>query len=256
MPEGPEVSFLVWKLNTQFDNCYIREIEILSGRYKRHDNLIGYKSIIDDLPLKILSISNRGKYIWIKLENSWYAIITLGLTGSFTTHESDKHNHILFKLKCRKGNYKLFFNDLRNFGTIRFTQDYDIISRKLESLGPDPINEKVTWKMFKNQVNKFKNKKIGIALLDQKFISGIGNYLRAEVLYYSAINPHTKIEDIPEKQLRKLWKNIKQMMNVNYNLLKKGKHVNFAVYGKKHDPFGRTIIKEELGKRTIFYINN
>ena len=41
------------------------------------------------------------------------------------------------------------------------------------------------------------NKKIGELLLDQRFISGVGNYLRADIMYCSKIHPNTEIGNIP-----------------------------------------------------------
>jgi hypothetical protein len=43
-------------------------------------------------------------------------------------------------------------------------------------------------------------------------------------------------------------------MNHSFELLKKGKKIKFLVYGQKEDPEGNKVIREEMGKRTIFYI--
>ena len=62
-----------------------------------------------------------------------------------------------------------------------------------EDRGPDPIDEYTEFRqnVLDNLDNAAFNKSICETLLNQKFFNGIGNYLRAEILYRSQIPPFT-----------------------------------------------------------------
>jgi len=43
---------------------------------------------------------------------------------------------------------------------------------------------------------------IGVALLDQEILAGLGNYLKSEILYLTKTNPRALIRDLADKQVR------------------------------------------------------
>ena len=47
---------------------------------------------------------------------------------------------------------------------------------------------------------------IGLLLMDQNVVSGIGNVYRAELLFRARQNPHTPGRDVPEEVVRDLWR--------------------------------------------------
>ena len=47
---------------------------------------------------------------------------------------------------------------------------------------------------------------IGLLLMDQAVVSGIGNVYRAELLFRAGLNPHTPGRDVPEEVVRELWR--------------------------------------------------
>ena len=102
MPEGPEVKLLVIELNKILKNKVLFDIELLSGRYiKKPDN---FDNFINNLPLKIIEVKNRGKFIYFILENNWFIFNTLGMTGNWTIMENVKHNR-LKNLNLKKMKY-------------------------------------------------------------------------------------------------------------------------------------------------------
>jgi len=201
MPEGVEVSLLTKKIQ-KLKNCTISSITILGGRYSRHGEPKGFASIKQHLPLKIISIHNKGKFIYLTLEKQWFIMITLGMSGSIVIHPNpQKHDHIQFHTNC--GNF--FFQDMRNFGTIEFTNNPITLTNKLNKLGFDPLTDHITPSQFIALLGRFpENNKIGELLLQQKFISGIGNYLRADILYCAQIHPFTLIKNISPIHAKKL----------------------------------------------------
>ena len=69
--------------------------------------------------------------------------------------------------------------------------------------------------------NYFKDKKKDIKsfLLDQKFVSGIGNIYANEILYLSKINPKIPVKKLNKTQFKLLIKNSKKVL---LNAIKKG----------------------------------
>jgi len=105
-------------------------------------------------------------------------------------------------------------------------------------------------------------------LMNQKVISGVGNYIKAESLWYSRINPHVLVKDLSDENLVTLNKAILFVINKSYNEQgatiksyytfdgKEGSAVQgFVVYGKRKDYNGHNVIKETTpDKRTTHWV--
>jgi len=250
MPEGVEVKLQIEKLK-KLKNQSIQSIKILSGRYSRHSPPKNLKNIQKQLPLTIISINHKGKFIYITLSNNWHILITLGMTGKLTIHKTPlKHDHILISTN----KYNLYLNDLRNFGTIQFTNHHETLLKKLNQLGYDPLQEKISLPQFLAHIGKFKpNTIISELLLNQKFISGIGNYLRSDILFCSKINPLTPIINLSPITLKNL---LKCIINTTHNSYKKQKNKThkFIIYKQNISPSGNPVKKiKDSHNRTIWF---
>ena len=132
-----------------------------------------------------ITAQSRGKELSLQCGNVSIKL-TLGLTGYFTlvlTGKEPKHTQLFF---YRSDGYTLCFVDVRRFGKWIHSDNWNI------KRGPDPI---LQYQQFKNNIisNLHKavfNKPIYVILMDQQYFNGIGNYLRAEILYrLSNVNP-------------------------------------------------------------------
>ncbi len=179
MPEGPEVTLMVDKLRGRFVNTTLKKVIFVSGRYVRHGPPKRYKSFINSLPSKIQNIENKGKFVWITLDDNWTIWLTLGMTGHLQLRPT-KYERIKFETVKGKEESVFYLNDMRNFGTINFCPDPSVLIDKLNKLGPFPLVDKITKKQFINIVRgkRKQTDKIGDVLMDQRMISGIGNYIR------------------------------------------------------------------------------
>ena len=262
MPEGPEVKVLVKELNTKLKNKNLNNIELLHGRYLKKDP-DNYKKFIEELPLKILEIKCKGKFIYFVMEKNWYIFNTLGLTGNWTINDDLKHNNLLFSIN----DIKIYYNDMRNFGTFKFINDKKILEKKLKTLGNDILEKDFTKEYVLKILNNKKknNKTIVEILMNQKLFCGLGNYLKSEILYESKISPNRLLKDINEKEQLLLFKNIKKISKKFY---KEGSayktsltnielidNDNFSVYKKKKDINNYNVIREPTkDKRTSFWV--
>lgn len=270
MPEGPEVYSFGIEAYKYFNNVILKKIKILSGKYKRKP-FKNYSLLSSILPSKILSISTYGKILLIELEMNYFLIITFGMTG-FMTPNDIAHNHIKF---VTSKTTNLYFNDQRNFGNI-YILTGDILLEKLSVLGPDLLDNRTTYSIFSDRFNiykqKYPNKEIGLILLDQSFISGIGNYLRADILYYSKISPYRKLSKIMVSELKVLYNNAHNLIRyytsiqidtnvmIKSNLTYKLDHTPqdygrvFMIYGESKDIYGNSVSKDKFYGRSIYWV--
>ena len=98
---------------------------------------------------------------------------------------------------------KLVYNDPRRFGFIDIIENYKLLDKKFEKFGPEPLSLKFNSNyIFSFLKNKEKN--IKSFLLDQNFVSGIGNIYASEILYLSKINPMKKAKLLNKKEQKKI----------------------------------------------------
>ncbi len=84
----------------------------------------------------------------------------------------------------------------------------------LARLGPDPLNSAsdpdASAKMFE-RIRKRKTA-IGLLLMDQSIVSGIGNIFRAELLHRARVSPFRAGADVSDVELKTLWKDACALM--------------------------------------------
>jgi formamidopyrimidine-DNA glycosylase len=251
MPEAAEVTLMMQELKHEFDNCVLMQIHIHGGRHKKRGPPKHLKQLQLALPLKIRHITNKGKLGIFELDKGWSFTIVHGMTGhwwipetskGFRTMEgyqySPKYNHIEFVTTC--GHF--FFNDPRTFGfmTVYNPKDKtDTLGKKLKDLGPDLLKDLPRMKQtqFNELFARYRpNKVIADVLLDQRFVSGVGNYIRAEALYRAKIHPLTQLKNLTADDKKRLKKELIRVGEESYKCQKsKGLHkFKFKIYRQKH----------------------
>jgi formamidopyrimidine-DNA glycosylase len=214
--------------------------------------------------LKILSFNCKGKFIWFDLDSK-VVFNTLGMTGSWNNVET-KHTRI--KITTTK-NLILCFNDIRNFGTFQIKSKKDL-RKKLASIGPDMLFSPPSSQEFINIFRKKDSKNICDVLMNQNVVSGVGNYIKAESLWYSRINPHTLLKNLTDRNLETLRAAIIYVINKSYQeqgaTIKSyytfsGEEGNatkgFVVYGRQTDYNGHIVSKDQTpDKRTTHWVKS
>jgi formamidopyrimidine-DNA glycosylase len=232
MPEGPEVTILNQYLLTKLQDRILEKMEILSGKYSR-DPMDNYKLLDGKTMYTIKNIASKGKLMWFVLEDQntkkkIYMTSHLGLTGfwSFSEGQNDRLKFTIHNENHSKTHY-LYFEDDRNFGNIEFYTNINDLNEKIDLLAPDSLKEKYTIKNFVKWYNNFKNKtkkreerNIVLTLLGQKknegIVSGIGNYLVAEILYEAKISPFRTIGSLSDTEIKNLGEAIQYVTKLSY----------------------------------------
>lgn len=296
MPEIMEVKKYCDFIRDHFQSKKILDIVITNGRYKKHNAFDLYKETKKLLPLKLLDISSKGKFIYFILEGDNYILNTLGLSGGWAYLPNNKKSYVIPKLlyytdKNKVDHYlmtslehinvelifekgKLCFFDQLSFGTMKIINNKAELDKKLKTIGPDIMDLSTTFDVFKERIRKKTNDKkpIGNVLMNQKIISGIGNYIRADTLWYSKINPFRKTNTLTDDELEKIfnstkiicWTTYDKKKGIDYGQIKKtdkGPYDykrDFFVYREEKDMYGNEVISEELyegsQKRTIWWV--
>ena len=287
MPEGPEVIITTQYLNKKLKNKKIVDIIILSGRYT-HQKLQGI-NLLKNKNLSVKQINSKGKFIWFEMtdekDNSIYLMNTLGMTGLWSFDEN-KSNRVKITIETKTGKIKeLYFTDPRNFGTITITSDKKVLDKKLNILAPDILRSNLTDKQLLELTKQFitksrTNKNVVKVLMNQNaIVSGIGNYLVAEILYEAKISPFTNLDELSLIRLKKLVHSMRKIAKMAYydnitgymenfkGFLKQSnsdtfynylpdivaKKFRFNVYQQEKDSKGNVVKRDEIVKGRIIH---
>ena len=222
MPELPEVEIVRQSLNKKIKQKKVKNV-IVRNRNLRFKLPFNFCSLFRNK--KIIKVERFSKYLIIYLSKGSYCLIHLGMSGTIhiidnkkktkITNTSfyqspflpNKHNHIEIVFDT----FKVIYNDPRRFGFFQFIKDSFQLKKRFNHLGPEPFdlnfNIKYVYNFFKN-----KNKNIKSFLLDQKFVSGIGNIYASETLFLSKINPFRKARSLTKKECKKIILNSKKIL--------------------------------------------
>jgi len=283
MPELPEIEIVKRSLLKIANKAKIIAVQVYNRNLRYKLSSTFSRNLINQ---KILNFTRRSKYLIFHFKKK-VLLVHLGMSGKLLIKKSlsntmlrtsfyydlniiPKHNHIFFKLN---NNVIIIYNDIRRFG---FFKIYEKIKFKeikfLRKLGLEPLYKEFNVKYFKKfSMNKKKN--IKNLLMDQTFVSGLGNIYVNEALYMSKINPLRRCDDLNDDELKNLLLNIKKILKISISKGgasikdfqntsgKKGKFQEFFyVYGKENKRCSRIwckglIKKISISNRSTFYCN-
>ena len=281
MPELPEVEVVKRSLEKKILNLKVKRVKIndFNLRYKVDKYKIALLK-----GKKIKKIERRSKFLIFEISSNLIMLIHLGMTGKFffinrekkkfktsfyyNLDKNEKHDRIIFYLQ---NNQKLIYNDVRKFGFIKLykSKEYKDISH-LKNLGPEPLSKYWNLKYFQKYILN-RNRNIKSILMDQKFISGLGNIYVNEILFLSRIMPNRKIKTLENFEIIKIVKNTKKVLK---NSIKMGGssikdfssdngkmgefQQRFKVYGRKGEKCSNvdcngSILKTFITNRATFF---
>ena len=283
MPELPEVEVVKRSLTSKIQKLVVEKITVKDEKLRYRINKKKLKIL---LGLKIIKILRRSKFLLFVFEKNIVMLVHLGMTGKFfflnknakkfktsfyyniDESKDNKHNRLIFSLSKKQ---KLIYNDVRKFGFIKILDKRQLqYNLHLKNLGPEPLGNSFDFKYFKNYLIN-RNRTIKDILMDQKFVSGLGNIYVNEVLFLSKVKPTKKTYLIKNNEIRKIIKNTKKTLKKAISLGgsslrdfsssdgKKGEFQQyFYVYGRKGDNClnrncNKKIIKTIIGNRATFY---
>ncbi|MEM9189653.1 MAG: endonuclease VIII [Myxococcota bacterium] len=147
----------------------------------------------------------------------------------------------------------------------------------LSKLGPDPLVKSTTARRIRSRLRSatFRRRRLAGLLLDQSFLSGLGNYLRSEILFDARLHPNWRPLDLDEDEVGRLARSINRITRRAYRTggitndaarvrtlkaagrtRREYRHYVFARAQLPCRVCGERVEKEELGGRRIYFCPN
>lgn len=257
MPEGPTCHRVAHRLHARLEGATLTTLSIVGGRYQKHGHPTGWGLLLDALPARIAGVGCKGKLIWWRFDNGLCLLSTLGLSGGWSSRKQ-KHSHVA--LATDRGT--VWFSDQLHYGTLKVVSVAQWRA-KLRSLGKDVLRSPpFSGQWFERLLDKHAAWTAPRLLMDQSKVSGIGNYLKAEVLYAARIDPHARLGDLDAAARRRLY--VAVVIVPRADLLRHRIYVDvqtlswrfvFRVYGKKRDRDGRDVRRDmTTDKRRTYWV--
>ncbi len=222
MPELPEVEIVRRSLHKKIKQKSIKKV-LIRNRNLRFKIPSNFKNYLKNK--KIIKVDRFSKYLIIHFSEGDYCLIHLGMSGTIhiinkkksskfsntsfyhSPFLPKKHNHI----EIIFDNFKVIYNDPRRFGFFQIIKNSFDLKKRFRHLGPEPFDKNFNLN-YVYDFFKGKNKHIKSFLLDQKFVSGIGNIYASEILYLSKVNPFKKAKLLTKNECKKIILNIKKIL--------------------------------------------
>ena len=214
MPELPEVEIVKQSLSKKIEQKRIKKV-IIKNRNLRFKIPLKFEKLLEQK--KIKKVTRFSKYLILNFNDNSFCLIHLGMSGTihlinkhiinkFTNTSfynspelPKKHNHV----EIQFNDMSVIYNDPRRFGFFRFIDNPKELKKRFNHLGPEPFFLSFNLKYL---LNFFINKKKDIKsfLLDQKFVSGIGNIYASEILFLCKINPKIYAMKLSKNDCKKI----------------------------------------------------
>jgi formamidopyrimidine-DNA glycosylase len=221
--------------------------EVETVRRGLHSLIIGktVKNVVHDTPksfpnapgdvtaflkgAKITDVRRRAKVLLIDLSSDYTLVVHLKMTGQMVFRGEqvfgaghpndsligdlpDKSTRVTVEFTDKS---HLYFNDQRKFGWMRLIPTLEVPNIDfMKKVGPEPLSDEFTDKVFIERIRKRANATIKAALLDQTVLAGIGNIYADEGLWGAKIHPATRVKDVSGSKLKTLYTELKFVLNL------------------------------------------
>jgi formamidopyrimidine-DNA glycosylase len=138
-----------------------------------------------------IAAHRKGKMLDFRLDDGSHLLSHLGMTGTWlitTTRPTNKHAHLIMEGMTPQGPRFLSYDDPRRFGHM-YHLNASAAEVKLAELGPDLASTDFTEEFMIAALKKMKGRALKVALLDQKYFAGSGNYIANEICAHARIRP-------------------------------------------------------------------
>jgi formamidopyrimidine-DNA glycosylase len=222
VPELPEVDVVARTIAKEIVGKVIEEVEIFWPRIVNYpDDKEHFKLLLQGQ--RIGQIRRTGKYLRIEIGEDYELIVHFRMTGKFKMlpkeERQQKHLHLYFHFQNEAEG--LAYIDVRKFGDIFLVPkgDYHVV-KGLFHAGIDPLSSAFTYPVFKELIRSRK-RHIKALLLDQSVITGLGNYICDEVLWFNdrtGVHPQRLASSLTDPELELIFQRIQEVISESIRL--------------------------------------
>jgi formamidopyrimidine-DNA glycosylase len=214
--ELPEVEVMRRDLEKDVVGRRIKEAEVKSSRnamrvIRRHPKRKDFSSRLAGR--KITKVDRHGKYIMLELDGGEVLVAHFGMSGQFLRGNKRMpvapHTHVIITF-TQGGDLR--FVDPRTFGELFITSSDEIGKvKELNHIAIDPLDQVFTWPTFQMKLSE-KAAKMKPLLMDQKFMSGLGNIYSDEVLFAAGLRYDRMSDTLSSQEVRRLYRAIQETL--------------------------------------------
>lgn len=275
MPELPEVEVVRRGLAPYVMDRRIEAVQVLEPRsVRRHE--AGPADLSAALTgRRVLSVSRRGKYLWVTLDDGHALVVHLGMSGQLLLPDpgSGDERHLRVRVVLEGADRELHFVDQRMFGGMHVDELIDDASggrvpRAVAHIARDPLDPGFDDQDFSRRVRS-RSSGIKRCLLDQGLVSGIGNIYADEALWRTRLHYDVPGDRLMGPRVRELLGHVRDVMTdalaeggtsfdslyVNVNGESGWFDRSLHAYGREGEPCdrcGRPIVREPFMNRSSY----
>jgi formamidopyrimidine-DNA glycosylase len=256
VPELPEVETVVRFIAPRVTGKTIQHACFYAKRVTRGGLAETAKALENRL---IEKVRRRGKQIYFDLDRGTL-YIHLGMTGKLLWN-GQRSPYTRAELVLNEGT--LLYDDVRMFGRVEY---FETLPQLIERVGPDALT--VPFPEFYSRLKQHRTA-VKPLLLNQMFISGVGNIYADEALFASRLHPRAKANRISQTRAESLYRNLIDILQLA--IRHRGSSTSDYVdpcgergdYQQMHNVYGRTgepcprcqtpIRRIVLGQRSTHY---
>ncbi len=198
MPEGPEIRRTADRLAAAVGGQVLVRADFAFPALKRFERT---------LPgCRILAITPRGKALLTAFDNGWTLYTHNQLYGVWRVAAPGERpatsRRLRVALETRRAAILLY-----SASDVELWRSDAIEAHPfLQRLGPDVLDPSLDAASVAARLEApaFRGSALGVLLLDQRFLAGMGNYLRAEVLFDAGLHPALRPRDLDDAQTARL----------------------------------------------------
>ena len=212
--ELPEVEVMRRDLEKDVVGRRVKSAEVKTSRnamrvIRRHGKRKEFTSRLEGR--KLSKVERRGKYLLVHLDSDDVLVTHFGMSGQFQRGNGrvaiEPHTHVI--LTFQQGG-DLRFIDPRTFGEMFVTSADEIGKvKELQHIAIDPLDQVFTWPTFQYLLAE-RGAKMKQLLMDQKFISGLGNIYSDEVLFAAGLRYDRVSDTLSSQEVRRLYRAIQE----------------------------------------------
>lgn len=209
MPELPEVETVLRILEQQLQDHKIVDIEVPYPKLLHQVAVADFKAKLIGKTWQ--SFDRRGKYLCFRIDDQ-QLYCHLRMEGKFYFYDKTesferKHVHLIFYLDDGR---LLCYHDTRKFGRF-YLYEQNEIPECLADLGYEPWDQNLDAKRFYQMLHQ---RKVALKdfLLDQRYVTGIGNIYANEACFAAKLYPYMLTNTITRKDSEELLKQIRRIL--------------------------------------------
>lgn len=263
MPELPEMETYRRLLTERVAAGTITHVEV---NREKSINLPVPAFIADVQGAGVTSIERRAKHLLFHLHHGKLLLLHLMLGGFMYYGSEQDRLERTAQVVLGFQEKRLFFHGLR-LGYLHLLSE-EHAAGELAHLGPEPLAADFSEQLFRELAAKKKGM-LKTALVDQRFLAGIGNCYSDEICFAAGILPMRQIQELGVLQISRLYQSIREVLTeaVRYggymerplfqgDRLTGGYDERCKVYDRESEPCvrcGNPIVRDEISSRKTFY---